>query len=442
MKTIQLAKGNLDLTARSGLLNTRMAVDKYTNLRLEVDQQLPMRHGVSNSDVLLTSLASHCQGENSFVAAEKWDNPNFYQEAMGIQNIPSESTLRQCLDQFAQPLCQLVDQANEDFLVHSSPNLEPLDTGHIPVDSDVTVLDNGGSHKEGVEITCQHNFGFAPLMTYIGQEGYLMGVELRPGKQPSQKGTLNELLRLLKRARKITDQLLLVRLDSGFDAQQNRLLILEFNEAAEDQASIDFVIKWNPRKSNKKYWVGVAEEIGIWQTIRPGKEEALFSVYVPHLKKGELTLIRRVMKVTIRTSQPDGQMLLKPKVTIEGWWTNTELSDEKILEWYADRGTSEQFHSELKTDLDLERLPSQKFNTNALVLTLGMLAYNILRWIGQVGIENLPQVKRQRIRTIISQLIYVAGQLVRSGRRLTLRIGKRYPHYQRFKDLYEKLSDP
>ncbi len=39
--------------------------------------------------------------------------------------------------------------------------------------------------------------------------------------------------------------------------------------------------------------------------------------------------------------------------------------------WY----TSKQFHSELKTDLRLERFPSGKFRTNELVLLLGMVAY-------------------------------------------------------------------
>ena len=442
MQSIKIAQTNLDLTAQSGLLLTRMAVDKYPNLRSNVDQQLPMRHGVSNSEVMLTRLASQSQGQNQFVDFSKWDNPNFYQPAMGLQKVPSESTQRQRLDKFAEPLCKLMDQANEEFLVHSSPNLEPLDTGHIPVDSEVTVLDNSGSHKEGVEYTYQHNHGFAPLMTYLGPEGYLIGCDLRPGSQPSQKGTPQEWLRLPERARKITSQPLLVRLDSGFDAQVNRLLILGLNDAADGHSPIDFVIQWNPRRYHEDYWVWVAEEIGVWPTIRPGKREAWFSVYVPHLQDEKLTLVRRVMRVTIRTSQSDGQLLLKPKVTVEGWWTSIELSDEKIVAWYADRGTSEQFHSELKTDLDLERLPSQKFATNALVMLVGRLADNILRWIGQEGIESQPQVKRPRIRTILSQLIYVAARLVRSGRRLTLQIGKNYPHFPRFQFLHKKLSDP
>ena len=138
MPSIKIAQTNLDLTAQSGLLLTRMAVDKYPNLRSNVAQQLPMRHGLANSEVMLTRLASPSQGQNQFVDSSKGDNPNFYQQALGLPKVPSESTQRQRLDQFAEPLCQLRDQANEEFLVPSSLNLEPWDTGHIPVDSEVT----------------------------------------------------------------------------------------------------------------------------------------------------------------------------------------------------------------------------------------------------------------------------------------------------------------
>nr|WP_229333171.1 hypothetical protein [Halomonas sp. KAO] len=37
--------------------------------------------------------------------------------------------------------------------------------------------------------------------------------------------------------------------------------------------------------------------------------------------------------------------------------------------------THEQFHSGIKTNLDLERLPSGKFATNDLILHLAQLAY-------------------------------------------------------------------
>ena len=55
---------------------------------------------------------------------------------------------------------------------------------------------------------------------------------------------------------------------------------------------------------------------------------------------------------------------------------------------YADHGTHEQFHSEFKTDMDLTRLPSGKFDTNYLVCQLAAVAMNILRLIGQQGLRT------------------------------------------------------
>lgn len=61
--------------------------------------------------------------------------------------------------------------------------------------------------------------------------------------------------------------------------------------------------------------------------------------------------------------------------------------------------------------MDLERLPSGKFATNALILELGMIAYNILRMIGQGTIggrapRQKRDVKRRRLRTVIKQPDY------------------------------------
>jgi len=47
-------------------------------------------------------------------------------------------------------------------------------------------------------------------------------------------------------------------------------------------------------------------------------------------------------------------------------------------------GECEQYHSEVKSDMDVERLPSGKFETNALVLELTVIAYNILRRLSRV----------------------------------------------------------
>ncbi len=141
--------------------------------------------------------------------------------------------------------------------------------------------------------------------------------------------------------------------------------------------------------------------------------------------------LRRVLRLIERTIDANGQLLLVPELTLEGWSTSLPAKPfdaEQIIALYADHGTHEQFHSEFKTDLDLERLPSGKFDTNYLVCALASLAMNILRLMGQAGLHGPDTpvrhpAKRRRIKTVMQELVYRAGRLIRSGRQLILGLG-------------------
>lgn len=84
-----------------------------------------------------------------------------------------------------------------------------------------------------------------------------------------------------------------------------------------------------------------------------------------------------------RTIDKHGQFLFPADIEVNTFWTNLGCTDDEVIDLYHAHGESEQYHSEIKTDMDVERLPSGKFDTNDLVLELTVLAYNILRIIGQ-----------------------------------------------------------
>ena len=96
----------------------------------------------------------------------------------------------------------------------------------------------------------------------------------------------------------------------------------------------------------------------------------------------EFTL-RTGYEITERTIDKYDRFNLIPDVEVEIWWTNLGDPGEEIIRLFHAHGECEQFHSEVKTDMDLEQFPSGKFATNALILELGMIAYNIPRMIGQ-----------------------------------------------------------
>ncbi|PZN85261.1 MAG: hypothetical protein DM484_01650 [Candidatus Methylumidiphilus alinenensis] len=152
------------------------------------------------------------------------------------------------------------------------------------------------------------------------------------------------------------------------------------------------------------------------------------------------------MRLIERTSDQKGQALLFPEYELEGWWTSLDAKPEKVIELYREHGTHEQFHSEIKSDLDLERLPSGKFDCNDLILHLAMLAYNSLRLIGQTGLLGKASpvrhpAKRRRLKTVLQEIMYRAAQYIRKARKLVLDFGCQCPAFQAFALIQEHLQE-
>lgn len=384
------------------------------------------QHQIKNGDILLTYIGMLCMGKPYFEAVHEMDDDkDFYKAALGItRSIPSEETLRQRMDDIGDSLRKSILEENVSLLLANKIQPSALPNGLVPVDIDVTPMDNSKSKKEGVSRTYKGFDGYAPMMAYIGTEGYAINFELREGKQHCQNGTVEFLQETIDLCRQLTDQPLLVRLDSGNDSIDNVAVLMD--------KGCFFIIKRNLRRESKDGWFDMAKEHCKNITVpREGKTVYIGSdwkdVTSKQFKK-DFTL-RAGYEITERTIDKNGQFLLVQDIEVETWWTNLGDPDQDVINLYHAHGECEQYHSEIKTDMDLERLPSGKFATNALVLELGMIAYNILRMIGQGTIggrapRQKREVKRRRIRTVISNLVMMAGHITTHARRLAIGLGK------------------
>lgn len=355
------------------------------------------QHQIKNGDIVLTYLGMLCMGKPYFEAVHEMDDDkDFYKTALA--------------------------------------------NGLVPVDIDVTPMDNSKSKKEGVSRTYKGFDGYAPMMAYIGTEGYAINFELREGKQHCQKGTVEFLQETIKLCHKLTDKPLLIRLDSGNDSIDNVAVLMD--------TGCFFIIKRNLRRESTDDWFEMAKQY--CQNVnspRDGKTVYIGSDWKTVTSKQfnkEFTL-RTGYEITERTIDKYGQFNLVPDVEVETWWTNLGDPDEEIIRLYHAHGECEQFHSEVKTDMDLERLPSGKFATNALILELGMIAYNILRMIGQGTIggrapRQKRDVKRRRLRTVISNLIMLAGHVTMHARQLIIGLGKSNVWRHIFSDICQKYA--
>jgi hypothetical protein len=380
-----------DLTAMSGLAFVGIALHRFAEIARRIDPKYPVRQRMV---------------------------------AMGV-------TVSESVDEMLVPL-----------LKRGRAHFSPVRTGHVPLDLDVFCLDNSGSKKEGVGRTYAGFDGFAPVAAYLGGEaGYCLALELRDGIQHSAKETEYTLERAIPRALALTAAKLLVRWDSGFDSE--RVVITALNEGS---VRLDVLGKWNPCSFDVE---GCAADkrkdaTSAWESPRVGKRITTWEIKGRKiaLADGREVQLRRILRLTERTIKADGTVLLLPEVILDGWETTLTEPIETVIALYAEHGTHEQFHSEFKSDLDLERLPSGKFDTNTLVLSLAAMAYNILRLIGQQSLlgKDAPlrhPAKRRRLKTVMQEMMQVAAQLTEHARRVALNFGRHCPVLKVWRKLYE-----
>ena len=454
MTTFELTQSQENLTTHSGLALVGMML-KSTHLNKKVNQfRLPTIIGtpdIKHSDVIRSYVGLLCQGKHAFAAIEDFRGEEpFFGLALGIKQVPSSATLRQRLNQLGQmePAAEFLKRIKEEnahMLTHHQAPLTPTLEKRIPLDLDVAPFDNSNTKKEGVGRTYKGYDGYAPMFAYLGEEGYWVNAELRPGTQHCQNGTPAFLQEAIQLARLITDETLLVRMDSGNDALDNLAIL----EASED---VDYIIKRNLRRESVQAWWELAKKEGERHSSRLGKTvyrgSTIREKTVTIAGKKVSRPIRCVYEVIERTILANGQRLLLPEIDVATYWTSLDHADYKpevIIEQYHQHGTSEQYHSEIKTDMDLERFPSGKLATNQLVLHCALLAYNCLRLIGQIanhssGLPLRKPAQRRRLKTVIQNLIYLAARLVHHARRYKLAFARWSPWFDSYVYVYRRLQ--
>lgn len=415
---------------------------KATELKNNVNKILTGKRKprISNFDIIGSYLGLLLMGRTFFEDINLFKPCDFFLNALGLKRLPSAERLRQRMDEIKGSFDKELRESNINLLkTRSFGEISTSSGSYIPWDCDVSPMDNSKSNKEEVSRTYKGFDGYAPMFGYLGTEGYMLDCELRPGKQHCQNGTVEFIRRNLKAIKElgVTGKTLL-RMDSGNDAIDN---------LHELHGNSRYIIKRNLRREIKEQWLEKAMTLGEKHEVRPGKSiyyGVQYGVDIPE-KEDATTCI--AFKVTVRDSDAKGQLLLKPELEVETYYTDLAIeSAEEIIKLYHDHGTSEQFHSELKSDMDVERLPSGKFQTNSLVLLLAMMAYNCLRTIGQ-GVIELKEyapvkikVKRRRLKCVIRDIITVACKYVRHSNANFIKFGRESPWYEMYRKLYARFS--
>lgn len=298
-----------------------------------------------------------------------------------------------------------------------------MDPGFYVIDIDGTLV-GAHSDKEGAAPTYKHGFGFYPLLAYLDATGEPLAALLRPGNAGS--GTAADHVRVLDlalaqlpvdpRTREV-----IVRTDSAglshefLAACRERAVRFVVGHAL--TAEIARVVVQVPRSR----WIPAVSADGTEE--REGAEVAEVSdlVDLSGWPEGTRMIARR------EEPHPGAQLTF---TDIDGrryqvFLTDHPERDVPFLEaLYRGRGRCECAIRDAK-DTGLANLPSASFTINQAWLALVLVAGDLLAWMKGLCLRGeLARAEPKRLRFA---LLHAAGVIVRSARRLILRIAAGWP---------------
>jgi hypothetical protein len=422
------------ITSHVGLAFVGQALNetKLANHMASVCRQRNYSAHISDLDNAKAMIGLLSIGKPYFDAIAEYRQEPWFTRALGLQRLPSPETLRQRIQSFPESMAQVWREFNLRLL-RSQPDLlgEQIHGEQWTViHCDVTPMDNSDTKKEGVSWTYKNFAGYAPMFAYAGPYGLMLNNELRPGSAHSNcEGTPDWFDQTLKMAKTITSNRRLIVTDSGNDSAENVRVFAGHEHT-------DFVVKCNLRKQDPQTWLDLAiqqtgeenfERIDIGARAWYGQRRLALAGQ-DNVEEADKRTCRVAFRAVERFAEPNGQFLSPCQITIDAYWTSLDWTPGQVHCFYNQRGTSEQYHSELKTDMGVERLPSGKFSANQQVLDMAMIAYNLLRMMGQNMLKSglVPgrksQSTRLRLRTVIQNVMYMAGRLIEHARSTILQI--------------------
>jgi hypothetical protein len=302
--------------------------------------------------------------------------------------------------------------------------------GHVAIDIDACLIASH-SEKESAAATYKRGFGFHPMLAFLdhpGGTGEPLAALLRPGNAAAndaadQIAVLDAALKQLPapvRAR------VLVRGDSAAGVKDFLAHVhglgLRFSVGMGIRGPILQALTRLPEQA----WRAAFDADG---QPRPGAQVAEVTALLPDTFTGWPP----GMRVIVRREEPHPGAQLR--ITDHNGWrltafaTNTARHHRWTL---ADLEVRHRLHARVEDriraakDTGLTNLPLQAFDKNQIWIEIAQLAHELIVWTQLLGLHGHParawEPKRLRLR-----LFTVAGRVITTARRRTLRINDRWP---------------
>ncbi|OJF96215.1 IS1380 family transposase, partial [Alkalibacterium sp. 20] len=374
-------------------------------------------HTHDNLDILEQLIMQLIAGYSADSAANLLRQDPVFQAILGRKQLASQPSLSRFLDRFSVENIYQLQSLNQALI--DKARLIRNDTDLI-IDLDSTHSDTYGHQEETDYNGHYQTYGYHPLVAFDGFTGDFLKAELRSGNQYTSKGVKAFLEPLLDHyTHSLPCSELIVRGDSGFATP-------DLYESCESH-NVYYVIRL---KSNRK--LGQIAEGYVRYGDNHLWEEKEVRYHSTTYQAQKWTKARRIC---IRSTREAGELLFRHECIVTNLSSTT--SSDQIFSLYAKRGTMENFIKEAKAGFYFDKTDSPRFIENHVRMMISVLAYNLVNFLKTIGFK--ANDKGMTIHTIRLKFLKVAGKLVKTGRRLYLKLSSYHVYQTDFYAIFERL---
>ena len=327
------------------------------------------------------------------------------------------------------------------------------------VDADGTLVETGAECKEGIDYSYQGVWGYHPLVLTLANTGEVLRLKNRSGNRPSHEGApelFDECIVLCRQAgfRRIllrgdTDFSQTKHLD-GWHAQGDVRFLFGLDVTAGLHVAVDDLpySAWKPLERPPKYAVRTGPrarplrvkqqivEERQFKDIRLIDEEVAEMPYRPAACKNTYRLV--IVRKNLRVSEPKQDRLFEDYRYFFYLTNDWESTPEEVVFSANDRCQQENILAQLAA-LRALHAPVDNLLSNGAYMLLTALAWNLKAWLALWLPENTPSpagispqhakppaAKRRLLglefRTFVNYFLRVPAQVVKTGRRVVVRL--------------------
>jgi len=301
-----------------------------------------------------------------------------------------------------------------------------------------------GVQKEGADFNYKREWSYHPLLVSLAQTGECLALRNRPGNQRSSEGAAEVLDEVLPQMKDRAERVI-VRGDSDFDRQDLRDVCKKHGAyiaiVGREHTGRPEIAKAIPESTYRRFrprdWRAVDE-----RCRKPGfkarrrkpnlrrkrarernyKELRLVEqeiAEVPYQPTGSTHTYRLIVRrQLIKNFQ--GQQHLFDQYRYRYVVTDLPGQAESVLDETYLRCDQENIIQQLGTGLAAWRMPVAEFDGNSAWLEIARLAWNSAKWIALLALPD--ETIRWEWKRFRLAFIYVAAQVLRRSRQITLRI--------------------